>query len=298
MKMDRIYTELLDLFPEPLKFAAAVLFQERGNALEELRLRQGQPVSAFCGGREIPIRYRDESLTADAELLQEILRRASGSSVYAVQDQLSRGFLSLPCGHRLGVCGRAVCENGGIRTVTEIQSLNLRVAREIRGAAGEAVNLVWSHPDSTLIAGGPGAGKTTVLRDLIRQLSDRFSERVAVVDERGELAACLDGLPQLSIGRRTDVLTGCPKALGIEMLLRTMRPDWIALDEITAQSDVEAIRAASYCGARFAATVHVRQREDLFQRPVYRRLMESGVFENLVLIRPDRSLVCERLGHG
>ena len=134
-----------------------------------------------------------------------------------------------------------------------------------------------------------------LLRDLIRQVSDRFGQRVAVVDERGELAACLDGSPQLRVGRLTDVLSFCGKAEGIELLLRSMRPDWIALDEISAEEDLRTILRASYCGARFLATVHVLGPEDLRRRPLYRRLMEAGVFENLIYLEKDRSLRCERV---
>ena len=293
MKMERTFEQLPDLFPEPLKFAVTILLQEQGSDLEELRLRQGQPVCAFRAGREYPIRYRDDEMTADAELLAQIVKRASGHSAYAVQEQLRQGYLSLPHGHRLGVCGTAVMEEGRVKTVKQIQSLSLRIAREVCGAAAPAMNLLRNRPGSTLVAGCPGAGKTTVLRDMIRQLSDRSGERVGVVDERGEIAACHGGLPQFRVGRLTDVLTGCPKAEGIEILLRTMRPKWIALDEITSQTDAEAVIRASYCGVRFLATVHVWQREDLFRRTVYRALTGTGLFENLVLLRPDRSMVCQ-----
>ena len=115
------------------------------------------------------------------------------------------------------------------------------------------------------------------------------------MDERGELAACLDGSPQLRVGRLTDVLSFCGKAEGIELLLRSMRPDWIALDEISAEEDLRTILRASYCGARFLATVHVLGPEDLRRRPLYRRLMEAGVFENLIYLEKDRSLRCERV---
>lgn len=295
MKMERTFEQLPDLFPEPLKFAVAILLRDKAETLEELRFRQGHPTCACYAGREVPLRYREEEIPVDGELLSQIVKRASGFSAYAVQEQLQRGFLSLPNGHRLGVCGTAVQAGGKVQTFKDIQALNLRLARPIHGVAAPAMNLIWSHPCSTLIAGCPGSGKTTVLRDMIRQLSDRFNERVGVVDERGELAACRGGMPQFKVGRCTDVLTFCPKREGIEILLRTMRPQWIALDEITSEQDTEAILRASYCGVRFLATVHVWQKEDLWSRPVYRSLIDTGLFENLILLRPDRSLVCQRI---
>ena len=302
---------LAGLFPDRLAGPIRELLTEKGDRLEEIRLRAGCPVSWVSGDREIVLSvpgdptdarrenpgYMGESgILCGPEDLTQILRRASDYAAYAVQDQLTAGFLSLPGGHRLGVCGQAVPGQNGIRSIRELQSVNLRIAREVPGAADGAVSLLWSHPASTLILGPPGRGKTTVLRDLVRQISDRFRERIGLVDERGEIAACLGGVPQLRVGQRTDVLSLCPKERGILLLLRSMGPRWIALDEISDPADAEALIRASYCGVRFLATAHAWDRSDLEKRPLYRSLMESGVFENLVLIKPDRSLLCERIG--
>lgn len=257
--------------------------------LEEIRLRNGQPLSIVRCGKEQII----PSLRADSRMLTDMMDRASKQSAYSVQELIKRGFLTVPGGHRLGICGRGIYKGGSLFSLREISSLNLRIAREIPGAADRAVSFLWTHPASTLIIGPPGRGKTTLLRDLIRQLSDRFSWRVCVSDERFEIASCVDGLPQFSMGEHTDILSGIRKDEAIEILLRTMNPQWIAVDEITAFSDVEEICRASYCGVRFLATAHAACLKELESRPVYRKLMETRVFRNLIFIESDRSLHME-----
>lgn len=294
--MDKELEGIPPLFPVPLRDRVEALLEDRGERVEELRLRVGAPVTWVTGGRELDLSPGAEG--TGPELLEEIVRRAAGHAIYAVQDQISCGFIALPRGHRLGLSGRAVTEGGQVKSIREFQALNLRIARACPGCADGLAAFLWANPGSTLILGPPGSGKTTVLRDLVRQCSDRCGCRIALVDERGELAACRDGIPMLEVGRRTDVLTGCPKGIGIELLVRSMSPAWIALDEITGQRDVEALVQASYCGVRFFATAHANGREDLLRRPVYRGLLRAEVFDNLALIRPDRSLYCERMKHG
>lgn len=292
--MDKRLEAIAPLFPEPLRGRVRELLEQKGERVEELRLRAGQPPRWAAGGRELPLPREGGEALAPA-LLEEIVRRAAGYGLYAVEEQLAAGFLALPYGHRLGLCGTAVRAGEGLRSLRDFQALNLRLARERPGCADAAFAFLWARPVSTLILGPPGSGKTTVLRDLIRQCSERGGSRVAVVDERGELAACREGLPQLRLGPRTDVLSLCPKAAGIELLLRAMAPEWIALDEISAAADVEALIRASYCGVRYLATAHAASPGELRRRPVYRALLEAGLFENLVLIREDRSLQCEEL---
>ncbi len=286
-----------ELFPEPTRTAVRELLVERGDRVEELRFRTGCEAGWVSSGREFV--FGGPSLPrVSPELLEEVVRRASGNAVYAVQEQLRKGYLSLPGGHRLGLCGTAAIEEGTVKTIRAYQSLSLRLAGERTGCAEPVARFLRSHPGSTLILGPPGAGKTTLLRDLVRQTSDWLGRRVGMVDERGELAACREGLPQMNVGRHTDVLTGVPKEVGIDLLLRTMTPEWIALDEITAPEDVAAMDRAAYCGARFFATAHAASFSDLARRPLYRRLLETRVFENAALIHPDRSIDCERINDG
>jgi stage III sporulation protein AA len=295
--MDKRLSVLPGLFPEPWRPSVLELLERRGQEIEELRLRVGSPVSWVTKGRELWLNDRDLP-PVDAGLLEEIVKRASGHAVYAVQEQLRQGYLTLPGGHRLGVCGKAGVEKGSLMTIRSYQALNLRLASERPGCADSVSSFLWAYPASTLILGPPGAGKTTLLRDMTRQLSDRFRQRVGLVDERGELAACEDAVPQLSVGRRTDVLTGCPKAVGVEILVRTMSPQWIVVDEITSEKDVEAMIRASYCGVRFLATAHAADIGDLDRRPLYRALGQTEIFENFAMIRSDRSVQCERRKYG
>lgn len=282
--------QALAILPEKLRQAVTALPERDFQRLEELRLRAGQEAAVVLGGRERPL-----PIPVNAADIQAVVVAAAGHSLYAAEDQLRQGYRTLRGAHRLGICGTAVRSADGIGTLRQFCAVNLRFARSIPGAAEPAYNLLREHPASVLILGSPGRGKTTVLRDLIRILSDRLHFRVGVADERGEIAAVLDGQPQFRLGRSVDVLTGTTKQEGINMLLRTMSPEWIALDEISEQADVEAIVRASYCGVRFAATAHVWEPGDLRRRPLYRALMRQGVFENLIYLQPDRTLRCERL---
>ncbi len=295
----RAFQQSIQALPLDLRNAAMELPCEIQGQAEEVRLRAGYPMTILSGNREFVL----ENGPVTAESLGRLMERASQTSVHAVLEQLREGFISIEGGHRIGFCGTTVVERGEITFLRDISSASIRVARQFPGiaqcVAGRLFENGWFQ--STLIAAPPGVGKTSLLRDLIRTLSEGECGqgiRVGVVDPRGELGATVNGRCQLDLGRRTDVLHACPKAKGIMMLLRTMNPQVIAVDEITQSEDIYAILEAAGCGAALLATVHGRDREELTQRSLYRELLEAGIFKRMIFIRrrgTERSCTVEVL---
>jgi len=274
------------LLPARLRTAALLLERSRKAEAEELRLRIGRPLSVTLPAAELPL-PQTRVIRGD---LEQVLDRATEYSRYVAAETLCHGYVTAQGGFRIGVCGTALPQGGRNEGIRDVSSLAIRITRVREGAARPILPelLEDGRPLSTLVLSPPGGGKTTLLRDLVRLLSQGTElaqpRRVALVDERGELAAVHRGRPQLEVGCRTDVLDGCPKALAVPMLLRAMTPQVIALDEVALPGDVEAVCAAANCGVTLLATVHAASLQDLQGRPVGRALLACGVFRRAVVI--------------
>lgn len=274
--------------------------------LEEMRFRVGQPLQ-LCGNSLDVFLQREGGVTVSPseaylvtdEVLKRVIQAVTQSSLYAVEDELRRGFVTMPGGHRVGVGGRVVLyENGHVRTIRSFNGINVRIAKEQLGAADRLRPYFRAadrtYPFNTLILSPPQCGKTTLLRDLSRQLSEGtlFSPerafKVSVVDERSEIAGCVDGVPQFQLGPRTDVLDACPKAEGMLMMIRSLSPDVVVTDEIGRKEDRDAIVEATHAGVSVIATAHSANLEEWRRRPYMGELFESGAFERYVLLSRRR----------
>ena len=289
--------QIYQLFPETLRkllIQAAIPFER----LQELRLRAEEPVIVVADAREWYL-GEDGKITGRPENacritkkeLQEVLERAGKYSLYAYEEELRQGYLTLQGGHRMGISGKAVLERGMIRSIKYISFINLRIAHQKKGCAESILPYLYGKGGQicqTLLIAPPGGGKTTLLRDLIRLVSDGNSQgagvTVGVVDERSELGACYMGTPQNDLGMRTDVLDCCPKAQGMLLLLRAMSPQVIAVDEIGSREDLEAIEYVNRCGCSILATVHGTSIEDIKMRPVLREMLQERLFERYVIL--------------
>ena len=275
------YDEAVDLLPYQFRGPARLIDEMDKARAEEFRLRIGHVPTIVLPEGERPF----SSSPVTGKELTAVLEVASAASAHAVRDSLRHGYITARGGCRVGLGGQAAVRDGEVTGFLHLGSAAIRITKEIPGVADAILPQIKERGvlHSTLILSPPGGGKTTVLRDIVRQCSDG-GRRVAVADERGELAALKDGVPQMNLGSRTDVVAGCPKDKAVLMLLRAMNPEVIAMDEITAPADTSALESAANCGVTLLATAHGHGLSDLMRKPMYRRLIRKGIFTRLVVI--------------
>ena len=269
------------LLPYGLRETFENLSKVEKSLAEEFRLRAGLLPSVLLPGGE----KRLGTKTVSPRDLVDTLEIATESSLHSSKESIKNGFVTGLRGHRIGICGTAIMKNGQIDGIRAVSSLTVRIAKEIRDCGREVAGSLVEDGRfiSTMVISPPGGGKTTLLRDLVRQLSNR-GFKVALADERGEIAAVRGGIPQADIGMRTDVLSSCPRDEAVMLLLRTMNPDIIAMDEITAPRDAKALESASNCGVGLLATAHASDVSELEGRGLYRDLLSQGIFKKAVVI--------------
>lgn len=269
--------------------------------LQEIRLRVGAPFLIVYEGKEHFVdcagRFTCEANRAfivSQREIRETMEYVSNYSMYAFEEELRQGYITVQGGHRVGVAGKMIWERQGAKSMKHISFLNIRLAHEVIGCANIALPYLMKEHGiyHTLLISPPRCGKTTLLRDLIRQLSNGYGVQrgmtVGVVDERSELGACYLGVPQNDLGCRTDILDGCPKVEGMMMLVRSMAPQIIAVDEVGSVRDVEAMEYVMNCGIHLLATAHGNSIDDMKNKPVLGRLVREKVFERYVLLWPGR----------
>ncbi len=309
--------ELLRIFAGPIREMLGRAALNWDN-VQEIRLRVGRPVFVVCGGEEyvltaggvrrgksraagqiaecagktdgmsgkIKLTDRAGAYQATPQDLRETLEYVSSHSLYAFEEEIRQGFITIQGGHRIGLAGKTVMDGRGVRTIKYISFLNVRLAHQVRGCADRIMPYLLENGQAlhALFISPPRCGKTTLLRDVIRQMSDGRGLTVGVVDERSELAACWQGIPQNDLGARTDVLDCCPKAIGMMMLVRAMSPEVIAVDEIGGREDIDAMRYAMNCGCRVLATVHGDSLEDVARKPVLGEMVSEGMFDRYIVL--------------
>lgn len=300
--------DVIRLFPGKLRQMLEQADWDPGQ-LQEIRLRVNKPLILLSGGREFfltPKGILSRTPAGAYRVLAEDIRCAmeylGNYSLYAYEEELRQGFLTVQGGHRVGVAGKILVEQNKVRGVSHISGMNIRFSHQVKGCADPVLPYVIGEQQvyHTLIISPPRCGKTTLLRDLIRQISDGCGTfpgcTVGVVDERSELGGSYQGIPQNDLGIRTDVLDGCPKAEGMMMLIRSMSPAVVAVDELGDYEDIHAIEMTLHSGCKLLATVHGSSIEDIRKKPLLERLIKEHTFQRYILLENGLGGRVGRLG--
>lgn len=277
--------EIFEIMPNNLKdFFSKIKSIEK---LQEIRIKAHTPMIYYMDDKEIISSY----VPVDNDL-KIMVQRISSYSIYAFEEEIRQGYITMKGGHRIGICGKCILENNSVKTIKNIASLNIRICREVIGCAEKILPYVLKEDlvVNTLIISPPKCGKTTIIRDLARIISSGIpkykmsGKKVCIIDERSEIAACFNGAAQLNVGIRTDVLDGCPKSEGIMMAIRSMSPEVIVCDEIGTFKDMESIIASLSCGVSLITTIHGYDIEDVTKRAIFKQVFDNSAFRRAIVL--------------
>ncbi|TCO79182.1 stage III sporulation protein AA [Marinisporobacter balticus] len=306
--------DILEALPLNLRELFIHLPSEQTKDMEEIRLRVNKPLMISCRNREYFISNKGKIVTNLSESymitkldIEKAYQLITDYSIYALEEEIRSGFITLKGGHRVGICGTTVLERHEIKTIKNISGLNIRISKEKLGVSNKVMQYLVEEGtfQNTLIVSPPQCGKTTLLRDIIRNLSNGMKKpnflgfKVGVVDERSEICGMYQGIPQNDVGIKTDILNACPKAEGMMMLIRSMSPQIIATDEIGKAEDVYAMEEALNAGIKLITTVHGRNLEEIKRRKNLNDLLKQGVFDRIIILSNDPKVgTIKQIFHG
>lgn len=277
---------ILNFLPKNIADLINQIPPKQKEELEEIRIRINRPIEMTMKGAP-----RFLSYIIQPEDAFHLMNKISHFSIYTLEEELKRGYITVSGGHRIGLAGKVILEDGKVKAIRDISSFNIRIAREKVGIAEPIVPYIlqgnWMH---TMIIGPPQTGKTTLLRDIARIISTGnrtksiLASKVGIVDERSEIAGCVNGVPQLTFGHRLDVLDACPKAEGMMMMIRSMSPDVLIVDEIGRKEDAEAITEAVHAGIKLMMTTHGTSLDEIRKRPSLKNILDQQIFQRFIVL--------------
>ena len=273
----------------PLKIGTLLKERLLKEQIYEIRIKIGKPILVYSKYGENIVNY-----VPTKEDMKSLIQKISNYSLYAYEEDIRQGFITIKGGHRIGIAGECVMEKGEVKTIRNISSINIRVCSEVIGCSDKLIKYIYSQKENrifnTIIISPPKCGKTTILRDIARNISNGmnsiglYGRKVAVIDERSEIGACHFGIPQNDLGMRTDILDNCHKKEGMIMAIRSLSPEILICDEIGTKGDVEALLMAFNSGVNIITSIHGFTIEDLYKRKVFNELLDNGIIERAIVL--------------